>query len=167
VDACTTAQIQTIFNDCLGGGTCPEASAGSALFGCFSCIFTSESAPSWGPTVLSADGVASANFGGCLTLLEPCNTACAATFENLVGCEQAACATNCPVTASAASFDAFNTCADTVDDCDPGGCFAFFGGTECASEVTGAAHPGSVCFASPGDFEGSFLAISAVFCGGT
>ncbi len=161
---CTSTEIQTIYNDCYGpDGTCPEANEDDP---CYTCIFTFQNAASWGPVVQSPDGLGDLNFGGCLLLLEPCNTACAATFENDLECEQAACAASCPLTADAATVTSYSDCANAVDSCDPGGCFQYWNGTSCYSEITGAAHPGAICFAAgPSDFEGSFLNIADVFCG--
>jgi hypothetical protein len=100
--------------------------------------------------------------------MEPCNTKCAATFENDLECELAACETNCPVNTQAQET-AYNTCATTADGCDPGGCYEYANGQNCASAITGSSHPGSVCFANEGDteqaFEAQFLAIVPIFCG--
>jgi len=163
-NVCTPAQIQSIYTDCLAGGTCGEADADNPAFPCYGCIFTDATASSWGP-IVSAGGLANLNLGGCLQLLEPCNAACATALEEDFKCEQAACATNCPI-AGASDVTAYNNCSNTVDNCSgANGCVDYAYGSSCASAVTGAAHPGSVCFANQGNFEQAFLAIVPVFCG--
>jgi hypothetical protein len=163
--ACTSTQLQNIYNDCLNGGTCTESGVGDPAFGCFSCIFTHQTDSTWGPIVLSPESIANINLGGCLTLLEPCNAPCGATFEQDLQCEEAACGAACASTETTSLTD-LNNCIAAIDSCDPGGCALYSNGTSCVTEITGAGHPGSVCFASPGNFEAAFLTVSGVFCGG-
>jgi hypothetical protein len=152
---CTAAEMQTLFNNCLNGGTgaCTQDP-------CYKCIFTDQAAAAWGPVVLSTDNLAQMNVGGCLQLLEPCNSACAATFEEDLECEQEACGTNCPITTSTTGY---NNCAMSVDSCVPG-CASYYAGTGCQGQITGAGHPGSVCFAST-DFQTQYNTIVPLFCG--
>jgi hypothetical protein len=167
---CTPAQSQAVYDGCLGANatnvTCTAAV--NANGACYACIFTDQSASSWGPVVNTAGNVANLNVGGCLTLLEPCNAACGATLEEDLECEEFACGTNCPITSSAASSTAYAGCASSIDSCDPNGCATYFYGTSCASSITGPNHPGSVCFASQNSeaaFRAAFLGIVPVFCG--
>ncbi len=164
---CSTAQAQAVYDGCLGPAstnvTCTAAA--NANGACYACVFTQETAAVWGPLVTTAGGVANLNVGGCLTLLEPCNAACAATLEMDLQCEDRACGANCPITSDPASSTAYSGCSSTIDSCDPGGCATYFYGTSCASDVVGAAHPGAVCFTSQANFEAAYLAIVPVFCG--
>jgi hypothetical protein len=167
---CTTAQIQSIYNGCLGssGSDAACTTAFNAATNCYNCIFTKQSDAKWGPVVTTTNGLANLNVGGCIDLLEPCNATCAATFENDLECEQKSCSTNCPITADAGSQTAYDNCANTVDLCDPGGCAAYFNGTGCGSELTGAGHPASACVGpqnTEAAFESEFLALVPVFCG--
>ena len=163
---CSPSQLQSLFNGCLGpsatDATCTTAA--NAAMACYNCAFTDQGAAEWGPLVMSLDGIATVNTGGCLELLEPCNSACAATFEEDLECEQAACASNCPVSDSA-SLMAYSNCANTIDDCAPNGCATYSVGNVCSDNLIGAGHPGAVCFQNAGDFEAQFLAVGAIFCG--
>jgi len=170
-NVCTSAQIQAIYDDCLtGAGACPESDAGNAALPCYDCIFTASTDAAWGPVIVSP-GTVSVNLGGCVELLEPCNSACADAIEYDFQCEAAACSASCPVTVDAGSLTAYDDCASAADACDPGGCFQYENGAYstggCVDQIVQApaSHPASVCVPSAGTFEASFLAISGVFCG--
>jgi hypothetical protein len=168
---CTTAQIQSIYDDCLSGAQlCPESDEGNAALPCYNCIFTNSTDLTWGPAVLTPGSV-EVNLGGCVSLLEPCNSACADAIEYDFQCDNAACQANCPVTADAGSLTAFEGCAMTADGCDPNGCYLYANGAYsaggCIEQMVQApaAHPATTCFPSAQTFEASFLAVSGVFCG--
>ena len=163
-NACAPGATQRIYNDCFASDTCPEATPGATDFSCYSCIFanSSQSSSQWGPVVSTPQNIAYINVGGCITLLEPCNTECAAAFEDEIGCEEAACG---------ASYgndtgNQYNDCSEAADLCDPGGCFLYFNATSCESDLTGSSHPASVCVANLANFEANFLTVAGVFCGG-
>jgi len=166
--ACQAGQITQIYNDCLNGGTCLEQEPGEPGYGCYQCLFSNETDATWGPLVLDANEIATLNMGGCLELLEPCNSACAAAFENDYECEEYACASNCAASINASgSLTEFNACTTAIDDCTPG-CATYSHETLCWNYLTGSEHPGSVCFPSASaTFEQALLAIGPVFCGGS
>jgi hypothetical protein len=154
-NACTPAQIESIYDGCLNGGDCTTAA--NAAMPCYNCIFTLETDAKWGPMVSrnAADPVAYLNFGGCVTLTEPCNAACGDVLEEDLECEQAACATNCPVQSQ------YENCTSTIDNCNPKGCALYYVGTSCASNLTG---PATQCFATPTDQKQTFLTVAGIFC---
>jgi hypothetical protein len=162
---CTSAQIDAFYNDCFASGatetTC-EAEI-TAAPDCYDCIFSDETAASYGPIIDLSNGISEINEAGCIALLEPCNLTCAEEVLGSFQCENAACETNCPVT-DTATLDAFDTCEDTAAACDPDGCDVFVTEATCASELTGAAHPASVC-TSATTFEDYYNAVVPVFCG--
>jgi hypothetical protein len=161
--ACTPDLIQAVYDGCLGPSSSNTACTNADPTGnCYRCIFTDQVNTSWGP-IVSAGGLAQINTGGCLELLEPCNSACATAIEEDLQCEQYACGTNCPITTQA-STTAYGNCANSIDSCDPNGCAAYAVGAECAGNVIGS-HPGTVCFENENNFEAAFLAIAPIFCG--
>jgi hypothetical protein len=167
--SCTTAQIQQLYNDCLGSGSSELACNDDAnnIATCYNCTFGSnETDSSWGPLLSTSNGLVVLNEGGCLTLLEPCNAPCGQIIEKDTQCEVADCAANCPITSQSASLTAYDNCLSTTDGCDPGGCATYANGGTCSQSVTGASHPGSVCFPASAQttFEQLFVAIVPVFC---
>jgi hypothetical protein len=167
---CTTAQVTTIFNDCLGdAGTAAKCTAvQKADPKCYGCIFTTEGAAAYGPVIETTNGGAvEINQGGCIDLLEPCNLACAEASQSIIGCENAACEPNCPTITTSAEATEFIDCLSAADTCDPGGCDTYTTeATNCGALLTGATHPASVCIATSTDtFEDLFNAVVPVFCG--
>jgi hypothetical protein len=161
---CTTQQTASIYAGCLDPTTGSDAActtAGNAASACYGCIFTAQTAMNWGPVVNTTSGLSEMNVGGCLALLEPCNSGCANTFEEDLECEQAACAANCPTTSSTTGFE---NCTQAIDDCTPG-CAKYSVGEGCQQFISGSNHPGAVCFANATDFQAQFTAIVPVFCG--
>jgi len=171
-NVCTAAETQAIYSGCLDPMTSSTAACNATDDACYTCIFGSltgaatENAATWPPIVSGSNMIVSLNFGGCLTLLEPCNTKCAATLESDIECELAACEVNCGTVTTAAEVMAYSACTEKVDGCDPGGCYQYYlNGQSCASQITG---PGTACLGhlTDGNFEAGFLAVVPVFCGG-
>jgi hypothetical protein len=167
--SCTTAQITTIFNDCLNTKTYSESACtkiATTDSSCYDCIFAStEGDSTYGPLITSTDELlVFLNQAGCIDLLEPCNSACSNAYQSAFQCELAACEPNCPMTADSTTFQ---TCIEDVTTCNPGGCDTYY--TEysnCGALLTGAKHPASVCVGtSTSTFEDLFKAIVPVFCG--
>jgi hypothetical protein len=163
--ACSSTQPQKLYNDCLGTNAtmakCNADATNDAT--CYNCIFGSlVTDAAWGPIVSASNGLVHINAGGCLSILEPCNAACATANEEDLQCEVTACSANCPVSTQA-DLDNYDTCIETADTCDPGGCATYYTASQCSTSITGAAHPGSVCF-SGATFEANFLNIVPVFC---
>ena len=101
-----------------------------------------------------------------MSILEPCNAACGAAFENNLACEVAACSLNC-FTSSQTRLD---SCIQTIDNCDPQGavpgCAIYNNATGCANNLVGASHPAAACFGNANStFQDLFTAIVPVFCG--
>jgi hypothetical protein len=159
---CTVEQITSIYNGCFGPNATTAACNGTDAGECYSCIVSEADAATWGPFV-ETTGSNSFNWGGCLELLEPCNWGCAEALENQLECDLAACGTNCPLTADGGSVTAYSNCVNTVDTCDPGGCYAYYNAANCIYDVSGPHHPGAVCFQET--FEGFYNAAAPLFCG--
>ena len=167
---CTSQQVQAVYDGCLG----PSSSNNACMLvdtNCYDCVFNGTIANPglpWGPLVAADDMIVNLNIGGCLQLLEPCNVTCANALNEDLECEQKACGTNCPITDDAGSDTAYGNCVSAIDNCYTSasgqGCGSYSVGTSCASSITGSAHPGSVCFANPDNFEAGFLAIVPLFC---
>jgi len=165
---CTTAQMNDIYASCLAPTATATACAmvQTTAAACYSCMFTPQTASSYGPVIQTTTGVPQINQAGCVALLEPCNLSCAEALLGAFQCEGAACAANCsdPLTTSE-SFD-YETCIDTAAGCDPQGCDSYVTRSSCTVALTGVAHPASVCvMTSTSTFEAAYNAIGPLFCG--
>jgi hypothetical protein len=162
--SCTAAQIDTVYQDCFVSGT-----GCASTLPCYSCIFSSIGASTWGPAVVipnttAQDSLVEMNVGGCLELLEPCNAPCAYAVENQSACEFASCGTSCAISSNSMTITDYDNCAQSIDTCAPDGCATYsVGSSSCTGLVSGSNHPGSIC--NTADFQTQFEAISAVFCG--
>ncbi len=169
--SCTTAQIDTIYNDCLNPKTETTAKCTAIQTTdktCYDCIFTAEGASTYGPVVDSTNGgLVFVNQAGCIDLLEPCNLDCADAFQAALQCEDVACETNCPTITTTAQDTAYEDCIDTAAVCDPNGCASYTDeANNCGALLTGAKHPASKCVATAkSTFATLFKAIVPVFCG--
>jgi hypothetical protein len=129
---------------------------------CVDCINSSSTDAAWGPLVSWA-GVSEINTGGCLQLMAPSDSACAFAEQNAQACRHIACDAVCPVTQSnTGSFTLWEECA-TAADADA--CASFVARSMCLATDDAAA--GTICDAnSSATFEGLFLQIAPLFCGG-
>jgi hypothetical protein len=164
---CTATEIDDIYDDCLASGATTAScdAEASAAPNCYDCVFSFESSSpsSYGPIIDTSNGVLEINVAGCIALLEPCNSTCAEEVQGALECENAACETNCPVTGTI-TLDSFDECEETAASCDPHGCDTFATEANCESELTGAAHPASVCWNQP-SFVDYYDSIVPLFCG--
>ena len=152
--------VATVYDRCFG----PEASPADCVAvvdatqnaPCWRCIETStRAATAYGPVVVSAGGVVSANVAGCVELQGPGSLTCAKALQATAECDLAACQANCPVVSpgdAGASLAAYDACTALAE---LGGCQAFVAAaaTACAATDAGAL---AACSATGGGDGGSF-----------
>jgi hypothetical protein len=154
---CTGAMISQIYNDCfvmVDPTACIDDESNFAS--CFNCLFTDETAPSWGPLVDQASGISEINISGCIALLEPCNLACAQAYQYSYQCEVAACDSNC----ASSSINQYDNCTVTADDCS---CQTYFDPAQCEANITGS-HPAASCTTQT-TFQAYYNVVAPLFCG--
>ncbi len=120
---CTTTASTAIFNGCLGAASSQAACTNAATLysACYGCIFTNDTASSWGPVINVSNGIARINEGGCIQLADASQSTCAHSVESSNGCEDKACKAACPVTDNT-SFTLYQSC---VSSADTGGCSTY------------------------------------------
>jgi hypothetical protein len=160
-NACTQTEITQIYTDCVGNNSSEMAcdQDQNNLPQCFACIFSPDTAASWGPIIEQQNGLLRANIFGCIALLEPCNLACAKASETQYECELTACEANCPVSGQS-SETAYETCLQTADSC---GCQPFYDPGQCVASITGS-HPAAQCV-NQSNFQAFYDFIAPLFCG--
>jgi hypothetical protein len=115
VGACTQDQINQYFTACFAPGSttamCSAFTQAPINATCSSCVVTNASASAYGPLV-STGALIQSNVAGCIELSEPSLLICAKSVQAKSACEAAACAANCPVSATDPStLAAYNACA--------------------------------------------------------
>lgn len=152
--ACTTQQIQTLYDDCVGPNQ--SSSACSAFLGvqanatCEACMETPIQSPTYGPTIEWHSGASlDVNIGGCMALVDGDKSAngCGAKYEAWESCEIAACS-YCPE-------GTYESCAVPVES---GACSAY----ESAAKQCYADSQYAVCKQTT--FESYFTTYGAMFC---
>jgi hypothetical protein len=157
--------IELFYNACFGSqattDTCNAFKAASAVnAACAACILTPVSAARFGP-ILDYGTFVDRNVAGCIELADPAHGGpCAKAVQALSGCEQAACAANCPVD-DLTSLEQYKTCSTDADDA---GCASYSAMAACQGaelELDGGA--AVICNAT--SFEAFYVAVVPLFCG--
>lgn len=159
---CTTAAINAIYTGCLDTtatqATCTSVQTTYAQ--CYGCIFTNDTAASWGPVLIESNGTVRVNEGGCVQLADSTRSTCAHSIEASDGCDDTACKAACNVTDNA-SFMAYQSCVTSVE---AAGCSTYAtASSSCKSAIpsTSAAYK---CV-NGASFQALYNNIVPVFCG--
>ncbi len=157
--------IELFYNACFGGqattDTCNAFKTGSAVnAACAACILTPVTAARFGP-IIDYGTFVDRNVAGCIELADPAHGApCAKAVQALSGCEQAACAANCPVD-DPTSLVQFKTCSSEADDA---GCASYAAKAACQGaelDLDG----GAAIICNGMSFEEFYVAVVPLFCG--
>jgi len=151
--ACTTAQIQRYYDDCLVDASCADFEAGGDDEECGACLQpTPLGASSWGP-ILELNPRPfyrwESNLAGCIELLG--ETDCAEKIAAAQACAREACTAGCGVT-----HPDYSAC---VDEARAGVCAEYEAAAVCIVDPEHSAQ------CSGSGFEGLVLAYGEVFCG--
>ena len=165
--ACTTTQISTFFDACLG----PSSNAnGCAAFSqantsCVSCLQSDDTSAQYGPVVWHSSRLYyTTNIAGCIADVQADAGAsgCAAAYQAVVQCKESACS-SC-LSAQNPDFTRYSACENQA-------------GTECQSYITkltstcgtglkDPSNPVAVCIPPSGDTaQDAYLRLAPVFCG--
>lgn len=158
-NACTTSQIQTLYDDCWSSTS--STTLCDAFYGdpsnspCILCMFSKSSATSWGPIVQFPNDLGYPNVGGCIELLTGDAGGCPQLIESYQLCIEDTCYVGCPSANTSAGAAAVQSCQQESRT------------TTCASETqaeqpcnTGTQY--SQCVFA--DFQSYFLGVGAFFC---
>jgi hypothetical protein len=163
--ACTTAQVQNLIASCFAPATATDSACESIFDSaaeqpCNSCMLTPSTAAAWGPLVFfAAYGVYVPNIGGCIQLVAPCQTACAAAFEADEECQLAACGSTCPGSVSQSDYVA---CVTEAVGC---GCYDYENpAAVCGNELL--IGPPAMCVLDTTNLEAVALSFGNLFCVG-
>ncbi|MGA2448740.1 MAG: hypothetical protein ABTD50_08710 [Polyangiaceae bacterium] len=160
---CSSTETAAFYSDCLGSNATTSAcsafkiDASHAL--CIACIETPVTASHYGPLVDYGSFVAP-NVAGCIELTDPNGLSCATQIQTASACELAACEVNCPVSGSADSLKAYDSCTGAADQ---GVCESYaLAASACrrAEQDSGLSAP---CLNS--DFSGYYSEVVPIFCG--
>ncbi len=151
--ACTTAQIQRYYDDCLVDVSCAAFEAGGDDEECGACLEpTALDAASWGP-ILELNPRPfyrwESNLAGCIELLG--ETDCAVKIAAAQACAREVCTVGCGVT-----HPDYSAC---IDEARAGECAEYEAAAVCIMD------PDHVEQCSGSGFEGLVLAYGEVFCG--
>jgi hypothetical protein len=113
--ACTTAQIQGLYQACMAGSpaSCTAFNGDPANAACVACMSSDSTARSWGPIVnFTSMGMSYPNTSGCLALVDNDGGpgSCAAMLQKEQFCVIDACGTSCPSGGTPAGVAAVNRC---------------------------------------------------------
>jgi hypothetical protein len=152
--ACTTTQIQKLYDDCVGPNqsqsACMTFLAVSANATCEACMESPIQSPTYGPMIEWHSGASmDANIGGCMALVDDDKSAsgCGAKYETWQSCEIAACS-YCPL-------GTYESCAGRADT---DACGAYQSAAQqCYADAKYAACKQTT-------FETFFTAYGAMFC---
>jgi hypothetical protein len=165
VGACDAQQIATYFDQCFGSdgspASCSAFVSSPANAGCVSCLDTPSTATSYG-ALIDNGVVVYVNVGGCVSLVEPCNLACAQAFEAVPQCSTAACD---PTLYCSATSD-YSVCEQASQNgtC---ACDGFVASGDCMKSIAVDGHPAfATCFGSQtNDFQALYTAVATFICG--
>ncbi len=151
--ACTTAQIQRYYDDCLVDVSCADFEAGGDDEECGACLEpTALDAASWGP-ILELNPRPfyrwESNLAGCIELLGEAD--CAENIAAAQACAREVCTAGCGVT-----HPDYSAC---IDEARAGECAEYEAAAVCITD------PEHVEQCSGSGFEGLVLAYGEVFCG--
>jgi hypothetical protein len=158
-NACTPAQLQTMYQACFPPGSLPACQAfvqDPANTACRHCMISRSTESSWGPLVQFSDGSIFPNRGGCAALVDQDAGphSCGAQQEAYTVCTVVACAPYCPAANTPSGAAEFGQC---VTDAYQGVCGPY-------------APPAQPCSSSAynqcnlGDFQSSFFGLGEFFC---
>jgi hypothetical protein len=165
---CTQAQVDG-YHQCLRDGQTQSNPASCAPFGsnvtaankaCVACIVTQDTAPQYGPIIVSK-GTVQMNVAGCIAIAtnDPNGNGCAGAYSAASECSNSACAPSCPVT-DTASFEAEQQCEAAANQ---GTCSAFAAKAKCADSLAQAGGVVAQCLNAQ-SFDALYDAIVPMFC---
>jgi hypothetical protein len=171
--ACSSVALQALYTDCFAPAPTPMMCGSQELAQyatCAACLETLPDAGRPGPLIIDVAGWIRPNVAGCIELIDPSNQAalaCAEGVQELMGCEFAACAANCPVTSgNASSIAAYDACAQEAD---MGGCQRYVAAASCAQADGGDLQPDGGATIGPCTLQTSlqdfYFAAVPLFCG--
>jgi hypothetical protein len=160
LSVCTAAQISTFTGNCFNdgdAGTCATFEDDAKNATCISCLISPglTSEKEWGP-ILTVTGLSELNIGGCVALLDPCQTACAAAIEEQTECQTYACGGCLPM-----GDTIFDDCVDEAVTCLCKGVSKAY--ESCQTELVGS--PAAKCFPISSFVQGA-TTLAQIFCGG-
>jgi hypothetical protein len=165
--ACTTLQMSTFFDACLG----PSSNAAGctayaqANTDCAACLQSDDTAPQYGPVVWHSSRLYyTTNIAGCIADVQTDggSAGCGAAYQAVVQCKETAC--SACLSAQTPDFSRYSACENKA-------------GTECASYIQtltstcgtslkDPANPIAVCIPPAGDTaQDAYLRLAPVFCG--
>jgi hypothetical protein len=131
---------------------------------CYECVFTDDAQPEWGPLIVhSGLNTEETNYAGCAAIVEGKldGTGCGGHVAADVACDNAACATSCPVDKSGNGLDALDACIAAADQ---GTCSTYASAAACLLVDSG---PLAQCNQlNYVDGLTAAQAVANVFCGG-
>lgn len=165
--ACTTLQMSTFFDACLGPSstTAGCAAYAQANAACAACLQSNDTDPQYGPVIWHANhAYYTTNIAGCIADVQADGGTggCGAAYQAVVQCKQTAC--SACLTAQTPDFNRFAACENQA-------------GTECTSYIQtltstcgtslkDPANPIAVCIPPSGDTaQDAYLRLAPVFCG--
>ena len=168
--ACSSAQIATYYDACLGPasntGGCAAFAANSAdNQTCASCLGTNDTATQYGPVVWHDNLLFyTTNIAGCIADKQgdTSDTGCGAAYQAVVTCKQQAC-TTC-LSAQNPDFTRYTACENEA----AGECDAFIQNldTVCGTALKDASNPIAVCIPPSADTaQDAYLRLAPIFCG--
>jgi hypothetical protein len=164
-DVCSSAQLDAFAAACDQENPIARYSDQCTTFRsgtdpCVQCIFGDPVTKKEGPLVSSGVGHLLANRAGCVANVtgDSSRSGCAAAHQALLQCQLAACATNCPVSATSVGDEDFRACAQTASQ------------NDCRIYATKAAECTAALRADGGVevqkcLDGDELALVKLFCG--
>jgi hypothetical protein len=159
---CTTQQISSFYNDCIG--TTASSAACNAFVAasqtCFGCLFTPSTASKWGALV-GVNGTFSylVNNSACIELIEPCNQECANAVADLLECEIDAC------TSGVGCQDAGSSVLACVDEATTCTACSGYAATVAACGAALVGHPAASACGFGASQQAQLQAIATVLCG--
>jgi hypothetical protein len=158
--ACTSAQISSFYDDCLSFTSDSATCDGfvKANTACTACLQSNDTDATYGAIIWhSSHAYFTTNIAGCIAAEtgDTSPTGCAATYQGIVECKEAACSA-CLAAKDPAGF---STCESKATGC---------GGLPqtCIAEIRDASDPASTCIPPAGTTtQDAYLRIAPIFCG--
>jgi hypothetical protein len=165
--ACTSAQISSFFDACLGPASTPAncTTYTQANGSCASCLQADDTAAQYGPVIWHASRLFyTTNIAGCIANVQADGGAagCGAAYQAVVECKQTACAA-C-MTPQTPDFSRYATCENkAATEC---GSYITTLTNTCGTTLKDPSNPISVCIPPSGDTpQDAYLRLAPIFCG--
>ncbi len=165
--ACTTAQISTFFDACLGASSNASGCAAfvQANATCSTCLQSDEADPQYGPVIWHASRTYyTTNIAGCIADEQPDAglDGCGPAYQAVIQCKETAC--SACLSAQDPDFTRYATCENQAGtECES---YVQTLTTTCGTALKDPSNPIAVCIPPAGDTsEDAYLRLAPVFCG--